>query len=127
MYNEILLDKNAHPIHRGELKNFTKKIPLVNASCGDKLMLYLRIESGVIVDGSFEGFGCAISQASTDILLDEIIGKSEDAAKEICTKFKDYFFNSPENLTELGDACALADIAKMPARTNCALLPWTAF
>ena len=126
MYNEILLDRNAHPLHKGSLRDYTEKIPLINAGCGDNLMLYLKIKDGVIADGSFEGFGCAVSQASTDILLDEIIGKSPAEARRLCEEFVKLFMNTPEELKKLGDVGALTDISKMPARVNCALLPWSA-
>ena len=127
MYNEILLDKNSHPLYRGRLSDFTKEIKLKNASCGDEISVYLKIEDNKIIDGSFNGIGCAISQASTDIMLGAIIGKSIKEAEEICKTFLDTFINEPKNLCKLGEAAALEGVSHMPARTKCATLPWQIF
>ena len=74
-YNEILTDHNLHPMHKHELADANMQLEGVNPSCGDDIILNLKVEDGKIVDGSFTGDGCAISQASADIMLDLIIGK----------------------------------------------------
>ena len=107
-YNEILTDHNMHPVHKHELAVWTCSREGVNPSCGDDITLNLRIEDGIIADGSFTGSGCAVSQASADIMLDLVIGKSIDDSE----------------LEELDEAAALADISHMPARVKCAVLGW---
>ena len=79
-YNEILTDHNLHPIHKEKLADANMILEGVNPSCGDDIVLELKVENGVIVDGAFEGDGCAVSQASADIMLDMIIGRTKEEA-----------------------------------------------
>ena len=72
-YNEILTDHNLHPLHKEKLPDANLVLEGVNPSCGDDIILQLKVEDGQVVDGAFEGSGCAISQASADIMLDLII------------------------------------------------------
>ena len=126
IYNESLLDHNLHPQHRSELVCATCSAAGLNPTCGDQLTLNLSIQNGVITDGSFTGVGCAVSQASTDIMLDLVIGKTPEQAKRL----KSLFFKmisgdiTDEELEELEEAGALQNISKMPARVKCASLGW---
>ena len=98
----------------------------VNPNCGDDIWLKLKVEDGIIKDGAFIGDGCAISQASADIMLGMIIGKT----KEEALKLGDLFFKmikgeaTDEEIEELDEASALKDISHMPARVKCAVLGW---
>ncbi|MCC8138122.1 MAG: SUF system NifU family Fe-S cluster assembly protein [Clostridiales bacterium] len=125
-YNEILIDHNQHPGHKYELEGANLVLEGVNPSCGDDIFLHLKVEDGKIVDGTFVGDGCAISQASADIMLDLIIGKSTEEAKRLADIFKRMIHGeiSEEELDELEEAGALQDIAHMPARVKCAMLGW---
>ena len=67
-YNEVLTDHNLHPGHKHALDDANMILEGVNPSCGDDIFLNLKFEDGVIKDGSFQGDGCAISQASADML-----------------------------------------------------------
>jgi nitrogen fixation NifU-like protein len=80
----------------------------------------------VIKDGSFTGVGCAISQASTDIMLDLIIGRTPDEARHLSELFGKMISGdiSDDELEELEEAGALQNISKMPARVKCATLGW---
>ena len=125
-YNEILIDHNLHPVHLHELPCATCSNAGMNPTCGDQLTLHLNIENGVITDGAYTGVGCAISQASTDIMLDLVIGKTPAEAKRIKELFSKMISGdiSEEELEELEEAGALQNISKMPARVKCALLGW---
>lgn len=94
-YNEILTDHNLHPGHKHDLPDANLVLEGVNPSCGDDIWLKLKVEDGRIVDGAFVGDGCAISQASADMMLDQ-----------------------------LEEASVLKDISHMPARVKCAVLGW---
>lgn len=125
-YNEILTDHNMNPLHKEKLANANLVLEGVNPSCGDDIILQLRVEDGKVVDGAFEGSGCAISQASVDIMLDMVIGKTKEEAIHL----SELFFRmikgeaSQAEIEELEEAGALADIAHMPARVKCAVLGW---
>ena len=73
-YNEILTEHNLHPYHKHKLEDANLVLEGVNPNCGDDIFLELKVEDGVVVDGAFEGDGCAISQASADMMLELVIG-----------------------------------------------------
>ena len=123
-YNEILTDHNLHPLHKEKLPDANLVLEGVNPSCGDDIILQLKVEDGQVVDGAFEGSGCAISQASADIMLDLIIGKSEEEARHLADLFLRMIKGEAgENeIEELEEAGALVDVSHMPARVKCAVL-----
>lgn len=79
-YNEILTEHNIHPEFKHDLPDADIVLEGINPSCGDDIFLKLKVENGVITDGAFVGDGCAISQASADIMLGMIIGKTKEEA-----------------------------------------------
>ena len=125
-YNEILTAHNLHPYNKHPMENPGVWMRGVNPSCGDDILLQLTIEDGVIKDGSFVGTGCAISQASADIMLDLILGKTTEEA----LRLKDIFLRmikggaEEEELDELDEAVCLRDVSHMPTRVKCAVLGW---
>ena len=125
-YNEILTDHNLHPGHKHDLPDANLVLEGVNPSCGDDIWLKLKVENEEIVDGAFVGDGCAISQASADMMLDLIIGKKKDEALKLADIFLRMIRGSvsDEELDELEEASVLKDIAHMPARVKCAVLGW---
>ena len=98
----------------------------VNPSCGDDIWLKLRTDGDTIVDGAFIGDGCAISQASADIMLGMVIGRKKDEALQLGQTFMRMIQGeaSEEEIESLEEASALRDIAHMPARVKCAVLGW---
>ena len=125
-YNEILTDHNMNPIHKKKIENPTLTLEGVNPSCGDDIILDLEVKDGVVVDGGFEGDGCAISQASCDIMLDLCIGKPVDEAKRLAEIFIRMITGkiTDEEKEELEEAAILENVSHMPARTKCAVLGW---
>ena len=125
-YNEILTDHNLHPGHKHDVPDANLVLEGVNPSCGDDIWLKLKVENDEIVDGAFVGDGCAISQASADMMLDLIIGKKKDEALKLADIFLRMIRGSvsDEELDELEEASVLKDIAHMPARVKCAVLGW---
>ena len=125
-YNEILIDHNMHPGHKHELPDADMEMRGYNPTCGDDITLRLKVSEGVVVDGAFTGSGCAISQASADMMLDLVIGKP----KEEALRLSDIFLRmikgnaSEEEIGELEEACVLQDVSHMPARVKCAVLGW---
>lgn len=125
-YNEILTEHNLNPIHKRKMEDPDLILEGVNPNCGDDIYIQLKMDGDMIIDGSFSGSGCAISQASADIMLDIIIGKNKDEAFHLIDLFmKMIRGNITENeLEELEEACSLEDISHMPARVKCAVLSW---
>lgn len=123
MYNAEILDHNVHPYNKGVVFEATHEKQLHNASCGDKLTIKLRIEDNVITEVGFDGVGCAISQASADMMLDLLRDKTLDEARVLKEKFLQ-MIQTGKTTPELDEVNALADISKMPARVKCAELAW---
>ena len=125
-YNEILTEHNIRPEHKHDLPDANIVLEGVNPSCGDDIWLKLKVENGVVEDGAFVGDGCAISQASADIMLDMIVGRTKDEALHYADLFLKMIQGSatPEEIDELEEAGALQDVAHMPARVKCAVLGW---
>ena len=98
----------------------------VNPSCGDNIVLKLKTDGDVITDGGFVGDGCAISQASADIMLGMIVGQKKEKALEMGRTFLRMIHGeaTEEEIESLEEASALKDIAHMPARVKCAMLGW---
>ena len=125
-YNEILTEHNIHPDFKHEIDNPDIVLDGVNPSCGDKIKLELKLDGDTISDGAFTCDGCAISQASADIMLGMIIGKHKDEALKLADTFMKMIRGeaTEEEIDSLEEASALKDIAHMPARVKCALLGW---
>ena len=125
-YNEILTEHNIRPEFKHDLPDANIVLEGVNPNCGDDIWLKLKVENGIIEDGAFVGDGCAISQASADIMLDLIIGKSEEEARHLADLFLRMIKGeaSENEIEELEEAGALVDVSHMPARVKCAVLGW---
>ena len=125
-YNEVLTEHNVHPEFKHDLPDADIVLNGVNPSCGDDIWLKLKLDGDTVVDGAFVGDGCVISQASADIMLGMVIGRSRAEALELADKFMRMIKGeATENeIEDLEEASALRDISHMPARVKCAVLGW---
>ena len=125
-YNEILTEHNLRPEYKHDLPDANIVLEGVNPNCGDDIFLKLKVENDVIEDGAFVGDGCAISQASADMMLDLIIGKSEEEAMKLAEIFLRMIKGevTDEEMDQLEEASVLKDISHMPAKVKCAVLRW---
>lgn len=125
-YNEILTEHNMHPEFKHDLSDADIVLDGVNPSCGDEIQLKLKTDGDTIVDGAFVGDGCAISQASTDIMLGMIVGRKKEEAVKLGNLFMRMIRGeaTEEEIDSLEEASSLRDIAHMPARVKCAMLGW---
>ena len=127
LYTEVIGEHSRSPENKGELAAATVRERGHNPSCGDEITLELQIEGGIIKDAAFTGVGCAISQASTDIMIDLMRGKTVEEAKRLAELFTSMIKREVTNdaaLEELDEAIALKNISNMPARVKCAVLAW---
>ncbi|MBM6891774.1 SUF system NifU family Fe-S cluster assembly protein [Enorma massiliensis] len=121
------MEHNSHPDYKYEMDSPTYSHDGINPSCGDELTLMLRVENGVIEEASFTGHGCAISQASADIMADLITGETVEEAKRLSGLFLAMIRGeelSEDDFEDLDEAAQLKDISHMPARVKCAELAW---
>lgn len=127
IYTAALMQHNSHPDYKYEMEGCTCSHEGVNPSCGDELTLQLRIEDGVIEEASFVGSGCAVSQASADMMADLITGETVEEAKRLVGLFLGMIKGealSEEDKEDLDEAAELESISRMPARVKCAELAW---
>ncbi|MGI6032741.1 MAG: Fe-S cluster assembly sulfur transfer protein SufU [Coriobacteriales bacterium] len=129
IYSAALMDHNAHPDYKYELEDYTHSHDGINASCGDELTLYLKIDDATdtIEEASYTGHGCAISQASADMMAGLLEGESIEEAKRLSGLFIGMIQGnelSEEDKEDLDEAAELQSISRMPARVKCAELAW---
>ena len=87
IYNDLIMEHSTNSYNKRELENATACKMGHNPNCGDDIFLNLKIEDGVIQDASFCGDGCAISQASADIMIGMIVGKTKEEALHLSDLF----------------------------------------
>ena len=130
LYQEIILDHYRAKHHSGLRDAYEAEVHHVNPSCGDEVTLRLHVEDGAVADVSYEGVGCSISQASTSVMTDLVIGKSVDEGLGLHEEFLALMQGRGQvepDEERLEDGIAFAGVAKFPARVKCALLGWSAF
>ena len=130
MYQEIILDHYRRPHHKGLRDPFDVEVHHVNPTCGDEVTLRVKVDGGVVTDVSYDGQGCSISQASTSVMTDLVIGKQLRAALAVHEVFLTLMqsrgtMEPDEDVLE--DGIAFAGVSKYPARVKCALLGWMAW
>lgn len=127
LYREIVNEHNLHPEHKHELEGATFTLRGVNPTCGDDITLRFKLDGDTIAEGAFTGTGCAISQASADMMIDACLGKTRAEAIALAENFMGMIRGeerTEEDIEALEEAAALQDIAHMPARVKCAMLGW---
>ena len=129
IYTAALMEHNAHPDYKYDLENSTHEHEGINPSCGDELVLKLRLgdDGRTIEEAAFTGHGCAVSQASADMMADLITGESVDEARRLCELFIGMVQGkelSDQDREDLDEAAELETFSRMPARVKCAELAW---
>ncbi len=127
IYNDLIMEHSMNSYNKKKLLDADYSEKGHNPSCGDEITLEIKLNGNVIEDMAFSGHGCAISQASTSIMIDTLKGKTVEEAKEIIQTFIGMIKREKideEHLNKLEDAIAFQNVANMPARVKCALLAW---
>ena len=127
VYNDLIMEHSMNSYNKKKLENADYSEIGHNPNCGDEIEIELILDGNVIKDMAFTGHGCAISQASTSIMIDTLKDKTIEQAKEIIEDFIKMIKRenlSEEEYSKLEDAIAFKNIANMPARVKCALLAW---
>ena len=132
LYQEIILEHSKRPLHAGLREPFDAEVHHVNPTCGDEVTLRVRLTGDSIADLGWDGEGCSISQASTSVMSELVVGKPVGEAMALQRKFLELMQSQGHAvLTEddeeaLQDAVAYEGVSKYPARVKCALLGWMA-
>lgn len=130
LYKTQILTYAKDSTREGELPNATHTVEAYNPMCGDKYTIYLLIKEEAVIDAKFKGYGCAISKASTAILVEKIIGKGLSEIESLVALFlqviNDQSEQQPEDLTSDEALLAFAATREFPERKKCASLSWEA-
>jgi len=128
LYQETILKHYRSPARRGDMDAPDAVVTMRNPTCGDDIVLQLKVSGGVIEDVKYKGQGCAISQASASMMSNLIAGKTFDEAAPILARFRDMIHGDVEAARDklLGDLRALSGVSRLPRRVKCAMLPWDA-
>jgi nitrogen fixation protein NifU and related proteins len=130
LYAEIILDHYRAKHHSGLREPYAVEVHHVNPSCGDELTLRVDLDRETVRDVSYEGIGCSISQASTSVMTDLVIGHDVRHGLDLHAEFLTLMQGKGEiepDEKRLEDGIAFAGVARFPARVKCALLAWSAF
>jgi nitrogen fixation NifU-like protein len=130
MYQEIILDHYRSPQHRGLREPYEAEVHHVNPTCGDEVTLRVHLDGDTVSDISYEAQGCSISQASTSVMTELLIGHPLDHDLQVAASFLEMMQsrgNAEPDEDVLEDAVAFAGVSKYPARVKCALLGWMAW
>jgi len=127
IYTQLIMEHSSSKHNRRSLENPNLCEKGHNPSCGDEITLEIKVNGDIIEDLAFSGQGCAISQASTSMMIDLLKGKNKDEALELVDKFIGMIkreIDDEDLLEDLEDAIVLKNISNMPARVKCAVLAW---
>lgn len=127
MYNDVIMEHSMNAYNKRSLGCADMCDLGHNPNCGDEIRLEIKLDGDVIEDMAFSGHGCAISQASTDVMIETLRGKTISEAREIIKTFIEMIkreITDEAELEKLEEAMAFKNVANMPARVKCALLAW---
>ncbi len=126
LYQQTILDHHRKPRNFRMLPDANRAAEGHNPLCGDRIMLFLRLEDGVIADAAFQGSGCAISRASASMMTASIVGKSEVEARALLQRVHGVLTGADgaSEAAVLGKLAVFAGVREFPARVKCATLAW---
>ncbi len=127
LYQEMILEHNKSPRNFRAITDATKKAEGYNPLCGDRLMIYLKLENSRIADISFQGSGCAISKASASMMTTMVKGKTKAEAEALFEDFRKMLgrgAGSDYDTKSLGKLAVFSGVCEFPARVKCATLAW---
>ncbi|MDR1595470.1 MAG: SUF system NifU family Fe-S cluster assembly protein [Puniceicoccales bacterium] len=131
LYQEIIMDHNRYPRNKCRLPSPAKAANGYSPSCGDDVTVFVEMKNGTIKRITFDGEGCAISQASASLMTCLLTGldksKAEKIIVDICSFLGDSSTDEEDSVLErYGEVGALVGVKKFPMRIKCATLPWHA-
>jgi nitrogen fixation protein NifU and related proteins len=122
LYQGVIMQHNNEPFHFEKRATAQHVIEAYNPLCGDKFKLFLDIENGVVTQATFHGYGCAISKASTSLLMKNIQGQPLSKIADLVSDYFKIIENRSENTDE--ELTAFAAAKDFPGRIKCATLAW---
>jgi nitrogen fixation NifU-like protein len=124
LYKSVILEHNKNPYHFHKMEDANLILEAYNQICGDQFKIFIKQKEGVISDISFHGYGCAISKASTSILVQSLEGQNLAKAKKITSHFLELVNGENTEEAMYEDFLAFQAAKDFPSRMKCATLSW---
>jgi nitrogen fixation protein NifU and related proteins len=127
LYQDVVIDHGKRPRNFRRIEDATCTAEGFNPLCGDQLKIYVKLADGVIEDISFQGVGCAISQASASLMTLAVKGKNPEEAQALFARVHTLLTEGPNTQVtpaELGKLAVLSGVWEFPVRVKCATLAW---
>lgn len=127
IYTDVIMENSIKTHNKYKLIDKDKEEHGHNPSCGDDITLQVKFDGDMISKISYIGHGCAISLASTNIMIDLLKGKTKKEAIKLIDSFLKMVNGDKiedDELAKIGDARAFKNISKISARVKCATLAW---
>jgi nitrogen fixation NifU-like protein len=125
IYKEVILDHYKNPRNKRELPGAELHCTRNNPLCGDEISVFAHVEDGKILEVTFEGAGCSISQSSASMMTEAVSARTVEDALDLAADFRSMMAGDVEPTEErFGDLVALKGVVKYPIRIKCAVLAW---
>lgn len=124
LYQQVIMDHKKNPRNFREIVDANHMAHGNNPLCGDALVVYVKMNDGVIEDVSFQGSGCAISVASASLMTETLKGKTLEEAEKLYDNVHNALTGETEDAELAGKLQVLGGVKEFPARVKCATLSW---
>lgn len=125
LYQELIIDHSRSPLNFHKLETANRTARGYNPLCGDRISVYLEVDSDKITEVSFDGEGCAISKASGSLMTQAIRGKTYKEVLSLCERFHKIVTGQEDpDSSPLGKLEAFRGVSGFPLRVKCAILAW---
>jgi nitrogen fixation NifU-like protein len=127
LYQTTILDHNKQPRNFRVPAGANRQAAGHNPLCGDRVIVHVRLEDGVVADVGFQGNGCAISTASASLMTQAVKGRSANEAQKLFDAFHELLTSEPSRPVDeaaVGKLAVLAGVREYPVRVKCATLAW---
>ncbi len=125
IYKEVILDHYKNPRNKREMPDAERTCSKNNPLCGDEITVYVHEEDGKVLDVSFVGQGCSISQSSASMMTEAVSGKTVEEVAALSERVRAMLSGDLEpDEDTFGELVALKGVVKYPVRVKCAVLAW---
>ena len=125
IYKEVILDHYKNPRNKREMPDAELTCSKNNPLCGDEITVFVHEEDGKVLDVSFVGQGCSISQSSASMMTEAVAGKDRALVEDLIGQIRSMMAGEVEpDEDTFGELVALKGVVKYPVRIKCAVLAW---
>ena len=125
IYKEVILDHYKNPRNKREMPDAEHTCSKNNPLCGDEITVFVHDDDGKVLDVSFVGQGCSISQSSASMMTEAVSGKTTGEVEALAADVRAMLSGEADpDEDAFGELVALKGVVKYPVRVKCAVLAW---